>query len=167
MPLPETRQLLHLRALQDIASQRFLFPSEAHPDLKTFLNDPQLTMAVPVNGEVLHPDVVVVKWPEKVVEMLAEVETADTVTEEQARERWVPFSRVGRLYLFVPVGLAQETKRLCRRFGVDFVGLRTWRYAVGSGSIEVTDIETAAGGIMDALLPPFLARMLGNRRSRA
>lgn len=163
MPLPETRQSLHLRALQDIAPQRFPFPSEDYPGLRTFLNVPERTMAVPVGGEALYPDVVVLKWPEKVVEMLAEVETADTVTEEQARERWLPLSRAGRLYLFVPVGLAQETKRLCRRLGVDLVGLRTWRHAVGLGSIEITDIETAAG-ILEALLPPFLVRMLRDRR---
>lgn len=166
MPLPETRQSLHLRALQDIAPQRFPFPSEDYPDLRTFLNDPERTMAVPVGGEAFYPDVVVVKWPEKVVEMLAEVETADTVTEEQARERWLPLSRAGRLYLFVPVGLARETKRLCRRMGVDLVGLRTWRYAVGFDSIEITDIETAAG-ILEALLPPFLVRMLRDRRPPA
>jgi hypothetical protein len=164
MPLPETRQLVHLRALQDIARQRFPFPNEDYPHLKTFLNDPERTMAVPVGGEALYPDIVVLQWPEKVVEMLAEVETADTVTEEQARQRWLPFSRAGRLYLFVPVGLAQEAKRLCRRLGVEFVGLRTWRYIVGYGSIEITDIETAAG-TLEALLPPFLMRRLRDRRS--
>jgi hypothetical protein len=93
------------------------------------------------------------------------VETADTVSEEQALQRWLPLSQGGGLHLFVPVGLAQETKRLCRGLGVEFVGLRTWRYAVGFGTIEISDIETAAGAL-EALLPPFLMRMLRDRRSR-
>ncbi len=67
----------------------------------------------------------------------------------------------------MPVGLAEETKRLCRRLDVELVGLRTWRYAVGFGSMEITDVETAAGGLLDALAPPFLARMLRDRRRPA
>ncbi len=53
MPLPETRQSLHLQTLQDIARERFSFPNDDYPHLKTFLNDPQHTMAVPAGREAL------------------------------------------------------------------------------------------------------------------
>jgi hypothetical protein len=67
--------------------------------------------------------------------------------------------------LFVPVGYAQEAKRICRRFRIRLVGLRTWRYMVGFRDLEVTDIETAAEGL-EALLPAFLVRLLAQRDRR-
>ena len=66
----------------------------------------------------------------------------------------------------MPVGYAQEAKRICRRFRIRVVGLRTWRYMVGFRDLEVTDIETAPEGL-EALLPGFLARLLAQRDRRA
>jgi hypothetical protein len=165
MPPNETRERLRLRALQEIARERFGFPNERYPHLKTFVNEPERTMGVTVDREVLYPDIVVLQWPEKMTEMVAQVEGASTVTEQQARDEWLPYSLAGPLYLFVPVGYAQEAKRICRRFRIDVVGLRTWRFMVGFHSLEVTDIETAPSGL-EALLPGFLARLLTQRDRR-
>ncbi|MDP2948072.1 MAG: hypothetical protein Q8P22_00860 [Chloroflexota bacterium] len=156
--------MLHLQALQEIAQERFLFPNERYPHLKTFLNRPERTMGVQAAKSVVYPDIVVLQWPEKVVQMLAVVETAATVNVEAASGRWHPFSQAGPLYLFVPVGYVEETKRLCKAQGVRYVGLRTWRHLVGYGNFEITDIETSASGGLEALLPAFLARMLDRRK---
>ena len=161
----DRRERLRLRALQEIARERFAFPNERYPYLKTFVNDPERTMGVAVDREVLYPDIVVLQWPEKITQMVAQVEGRGTVTEQQALDAWLPYSLAGPLYLFVPVGYGREAKRLCRRFRIHIVGLRTWRYMVGYRDLEITDIETAPEGL-EALLPGFLARLLarGDRR---
>jgi hypothetical protein len=151
-----------LLALQQIARERFAFPNERHPHLKTFVNEPERTMGVVVDRDILYPDIVVLQWPEKTTEMVAQVESTATVTEQQALDEWLPHSLAGPLYLFVPVGYAQEAKRICHRFRIDIVGLRTWRYMVGFRDLEITDIETATSGL-EALLPGFLARLLAGR----
>jgi hypothetical protein len=164
-PPNETRERLRLQALQEIARERFGFPNERYPHLKTFVNEPERTMGVTVDKEVLYPDIVVLQWPEKMTEMVAQVEGAGTVTEQQALDEWLPYSLAGPLYLFVPVGCAQAAKRLCRRHRIALVGLRTWRHMVGFRGLEVTDIETATTGL-EALLPGFLARLLRRRDRR-
>ena len=165
MPPRHTRERLRLRAVQEIARDRFAFPNERYPHLKTFVNEPERTMGVTVDKEVLYPDIVVLQWPEKITQMVAQVEASNTVTEQQALDEWLPYALAGPLYLFVPVGYAQEAKRICRRFRIHVVGLRTWRYMVGFRDLEVTDIETAPAGL-EALLPGFLARLLAQRDRR-
>jgi hypothetical protein len=151
--------------VQEIARERFAFPNERYPHLKTFVNEPGRTMGVTVDKDVLYPGIVVLQWPEKITQMVAQVEAAGTVTEQQALDEWLPHSLAGPLYLFVPVGYAQEAKRICRRFRIRVVGLRTWRYMVGIRDLEITDIETAAEGL-EALLPAFLVRLLAQRNRR-
>ena len=165
MPPRDTRERLRLRAVQEIVRGRFPFPNERFPHLKTFANEPERTMGVTVDKEVLYPDIVVLQWPEKITQMVAQVESTSTVTEQQALDEWLPYSLAGPLYLFVPVGYAQAAKRLCRRYRIALVGLRTWRYMVGTRELDITDIETASEGL-EALLPGFLARLLarGDRR---
>ena len=165
MPRHETRERLRLQALQEIARQRFGFPNERHPHLKTFVNEPERTMGVTVDKDVLYPDIVVLQWPEKITQMVAQVEASNTITEQRALEEWLPYSLAGPLYLFVPVGCAQQAKRLCRRFRVQLVGLRTWRHMVGFRDLEITDIKTASVGL-EALLPGFLAQFLAKRNRR-
>jgi hypothetical protein len=157
MPPQSTRERLRLQAVQEIARDRFPFPNERYPNLRTFINEPERTMGVTVDKEALYPDIVVLQWPEKTTQMVAQVESSDTVTEQQALGEWLPYSLAGPLYLFVPVGYAAESKRLCRRFRIELVGLRTWRFMVGYHNLEITDIETAPKGL-EALLPGFLAR---------
>jgi hypothetical protein len=156
------RERLRLQALEQIARERFGFPNERYPNLKTFVNEPEHTMGVTVDGDVVYPDIVVLRWSEKTTQMVAQVEASSSVTEQRARNEWLPYSLAGPLYLFVPVGYAQEAKRLCRRFRIHIVGLRTWRSMVGFRDLEITDIETAAKGL-EPLLPGFLIGLLARR----
>ena len=54
-------------SVQQIAADRFAFPSEESPDLQTFVNLPEPTMAIEVGaglgGEKLFPDIVVLEQP--------------------------------------------------------------------------------------------------------
>ena len=136
----ETREVLYLRAIQDIAAARFVFPTDEYRDYKSYVNHPARTMGVQMpDGSVAYPDIVVVQHPENNARIVAEVESAESVGEAVARFEWLPYSRLAPLYIFVPVGKGEDAKALCKRFGVQAVGIRTWRYLPGYDEIEIND----------------------------
>jgi hypothetical protein len=152
----EARDLLHQRALNDIVRLRFDFPTEKYRDFKTYVNHPQRTMGVQMPGNlVAYPDIVVVQHPENNTRIIAEVETNETVREAVARSEWLPYSELGPLYLYVPVGKGDETLDMCRRLEIPVVGVRTWRYIAGYEDPEITDHYTVPSGPED-LLPKVL-----------
>ncbi len=129
MPVQYLRDQRHAATVAEIAESRFPYPDEEHPQLETLLNIPSPTISVGQwEGESLYPDIVVVRRPGQWLEILAQVETADTITDEQAQTRWLPYSKMGALLLFVPAGQVQAAKRLCRKYGITCKGFRTWRY---------------------------------------
>jgi len=152
----ESRQVVHNRALQDIAKARFAFPTEKYRDYKTYVNHPVRTMGVQMpDGSVAYPDIVVVQHPENNSRILAEVETNESVRESVAVYEWGPYAELAPLYLYVPVGKGDEALSLCRRFEVSVVGIRTWRYNPGQDEIEINDHFTVPSGPED-LLPKLL-----------
>lgn len=152
----EARQLVHNRALQDIAKARFAFPTEKYRDYKTYVNHPARTMGVQMpDGSIAYPDIVVVQHPENNARIIAEVETNESVRESVAVYEWGPYAELAPLYLYVPVGKGDEATSLCRRFEVSVVGIRTWRYNPGQDEIEINDHFTVPSGPED-LLPKLL-----------
>ncbi len=159
-PAPKSRQELHERAVQDIALARFEFPTPELAGYRTFVNVPEVTLPVKdQDGNETSPDIVVVDTPGNILKILAQVETADSVTEERARDVWAPFSRLpdAAFYLFVPVGYGGAAKRICKSLGIDVYGYRTWRY-VPEG-IEINDISEPPG-IITAFMPRVVRKML-------
>lgn len=151
-----SRQLIHDRALKDIARLRFAFPTEKYRDYKTYVNDPARTMGVEMeNGLVAYPDIVVVQHPENNCKIVAEVETNETVNEAVARWEWLPYADLAPLYLYVPVGKGDDALNLCRQLEIPVVGIRTWRYIAGYDEPEINDHHTVPSGPED-LLPKFL-----------
>ena len=129
MPVKYLRDQRHTATVAEIAQSRFPFPSEEHPELETLLNDPEPSISVGEwEGQPLYPDIVVVRRPGQWLEIVAQVETVDTVTDEQAQKFWLPYSKMGELVLYVPSGQVQQAKRLCRKHGINYKGIRTWRY---------------------------------------
>ena len=129
MPVKELRDQRHTGTVAEIAQTRFPYPNEEHPELETLLNDPEPSISVGEwEGEPLYPDIVVVRRPGQWLQFVAQVETADTMTDEQAEKKWLPFSKMGELLLYVPAGQVQQAKRLCRKHGIRYKGIRTWRY---------------------------------------
>jgi len=152
----ESRQLIHDRALKDIARLRFGFPTEKYRDYKTYVNHPARAMGVELpNGQVAYPDIVVVQHPENFAKIVAEVETNETVREAVAQYEWMPYADLAPLYLYVPVGKGDEALSLCRQFDIPVVGIRTWRYLAGYEEPEINDHFTVASGPED-LLPRAL-----------
>jgi hypothetical protein len=136
----EARDLLHQKALRDIVRLRFAFPTEKYRDYKTYVNVPQRSMGVHLStGAVAYPDIVVVQHPENNTKIVAEVETNETVREAVARFEWLPYSELAPLYLYVPVGKAEEALKLCRELEIPVVGIRTWRYIAGYDDPEIND----------------------------
>lgn len=152
----EARETIHAKAVNDIAKERFSFPTPAYPHFKTYVNAPGRTMGVEMaDGRVAYPDIVVVQHPENYTKILAQVETNETIREGVAMHEWAPYAELAPLYLYVPVGKAADAQKLCRQLDVPVVGIRTWRYIVGSDEPEINDHFTVPSGPED-MLPKIL-----------
>ena len=129
MPAKYLRDQRHDATVVEIANLRFPYPDDQHPELETLLNEPEPSISVGEwEGAPLYPDIVVVRRPGQWLQLMAEVETADTVSDESAQQRWLPYSKVGDLLLYVPAGRVKEARRICKRHGVTYKGIRTWRF---------------------------------------
>jgi len=159
-PAPKSTEELHQRAVQDIARARFEFPTPAFPSYRTFVNVPEVTLPVKdESASEVTPDIVVVDTPGNILKIAASVEVGETVTEEQARQEWLLFSRLreSAFYLYVPVGYGAAAKRICKKLGIDVYGFRTWRYT--PQGLEVNDVSEPPG-IIHALMPPFARKIM-------
>jgi hypothetical protein len=122
-------QQRHVGTVAEIAKVKFPFPSDEVPDFETISNVPKRRMAVGEAGGVdLFPDIVVVRRPGQFLQMMAEVEMPDTVTDDSALSDWAPMSRVGELYIYVPAGMVPEARALLKKHKISIAGLRTWRF---------------------------------------
>ncbi len=154
--LSQSRAAVHTRAVKDIAEARYGFPTDRYRDYKTYSNIPQRSMGIAMPDDaVAYPDIVVVQNPENYAKIIGEVETAETVSEEVALRRWLPFAELAPLYLYVPVGEGDLARKLCRHLNVPVVGIRTWRYTVGVDQIEINDYFTVPSG-PEEMLPKIL-----------
>ncbi|MCH8813544.1 MAG: hypothetical protein IH957_00395 [Chloroflexi bacterium] len=152
----EARETIHGKAVADIARLRFDYPTEKYPDFKTYANKPGRTMGIEMaDSRVAYPDIVVVQHPENYTKIVAQVETNETIREGVASHEWLPYSDLGPLYLYVPVGKGDEALSLCKQLDIPVVGIRTWRYMAGYEEPEINDHYTAASGPGD-LLPKIL-----------
>ena len=159
-PAPKSREELHERVVQDVALARFEFPTPELPSYRAFVNVPEVTLPVTDEaGNESTPDIVVVDTPGNLLKMLAVVETAETVTEERAKEVWQPAAELpdAAFYIFVPVGYGAAAKRICKKLGIDVYGFRTWRYT--PAGLEINDVSEPPG-IMTALMPPIVRKLL-------
>ena len=114
---------------REIAKVKFPYPGSEALDYETIVNTPKPKMAVgEEGGEDLYPDIVVVRRPGQWLLMMAEVEMPDTVNDESAVNHWLPMSKVGDLYVYVPAGMVPEAKKLVKRHKIPLKGIRTWRF---------------------------------------
>ena len=158
-PAPKSREELHQRVVPEIAEARFEFPTTEFASYRSFVNVPEVTLPVTdQNGAELTPDIVVVDTPGNMLQILAAVETGDTVTEERAEQEWRPLALLpdAAFYLFLPVGYRAAAKRICKKLSIDVYGYRTLRYP--PPGLGINDIS-GAPGINHPPMPPF-ARQL-------
>lgn len=166
MPLKETRNAMHLHVVRDIARERFAFPASEYPTFRTAVNEPEPVLAAgrARSGEALYPDIVVYAEPRKDVQMVAEVESASSLTYDEALRAWLPLSELGvPFYLYVPAGTVPTVQRILKRVGIRGCQLRTWRYIHGLQTLDITEITYLRPGL-EALVPPLLLRLLRGHR---
>lgn len=71
--------------------------------------------------EDVYPDILVAD-EQNILIFIEEVETEDTVTEEHAKEQWVPYSKVKTtFYLRVPFGSQNTARNILAKLGVNAV----------------------------------------------
>ncbi len=130
MTLKYLRDQRHREIVAEIARLKFPFPGDGHQELETVVNEPsrRLSVGKSADGKDLFPDIVVVGRPGQWLRLMAEVETADSVNDEQAQNEWLPYSRQGDLLIYVPAGCAAAAKRLCQKYKIKPAGIRTWRF---------------------------------------
>jgi len=113
-----------------IAEERFNYPNDQHPDFRTYVNlpEPQLAIEVQGGGEKLLPDIVVIDRPGGRPRLIAQVESRETLSREQAEYVWSQLQLDDTpLLLYVPAGLAAQAKDYARAVGIKNARIRTWR----------------------------------------
>ena len=158
MPTQEVQRTTRATVAAEIARQRLAYPSADEPTWRTVVNEPERTMGIQTRrGGWIYPEIVVVEEGGNFIHLLAVVVLFHEVTEIEAMERWLPLSRAGQLFLYVPSGQAGRANRLCHQLGIKVAGIRAWRRTPAFG-IEVTDAYAGPDLLapLFALLPPLL-----------
>ena len=116
--------------VNQIAHDRFAFPNDDNPDFHTYVNLPEPQMAIEVQGgiEKLLPDIVVLDKPGGRPRLIAQVESRETMSREQAEYVWARLEmRDAPLLLYVPSGMASTARDYARAAGIKNAEVRTWR----------------------------------------
>ena len=151
-------------AVREIADARFRFPSEEHASYRTHVNVPEVAMGVQIGngGEEVVPSIVVVartKTGESSLVMTAQVCGREQVNDSEAKRVWARCAAIPNqaFYVYVPVGLGAEAKKICRRHKIRPEGFRTWRTT--PRGFEINDVSEAPSPLA-ALMPPIVRRLL-------
>ena len=130
----ESRRYHLAETVEAIARQRFAFPNAENPDLRTYVNlpEPKLAIEEPGTRERVFPDIVAVAGRGNVPVAIAQVESRETVTPEQAKYVWARLQdRSRELYIYVPAGLLAQARDYAKLAGLKRVQFRTWRWSPG------------------------------------
>ena len=128
----ESRRYNLAETVNAIARERFAFPNDENPDLRTYVNLPEPTMAIEPRGtgEKVFPDIVTVAYPGNYPVAIAQVESKETVSLDQAKYVWSKLQTKNTdLYLYVPAGVLAEAKDFAKVAGVKGAKFRTWRWS--------------------------------------
>lgn len=93
----------------------------------------------------VYPGIVITK-ENTCIQEIGEVETDDTVAEDQVPKWRLLSERAGmgrrtrKFFLYVPEGKEGIAERLLEENGIEYAGLRTW--AVRDGSLVITPVKT-------------------------
>ncbi len=127
----ESRGYYLVDTVNRIARDRFNFPDEKNPDLRTYVNLPEPRMGVEVRGtgDKVFPDIVTLIEPGMYPVAIAQVESRETVTREQATYVWAALENKDcPLYVYVPSGSLRAAQDYATSAGLKNVKFRTWRW---------------------------------------
>ncbi len=135
----ESRRFLQQKAVESLAATRFGFPTVEHPDYRTYVNVPTPTMALEFGGggTKVYPDILVLQYPGNYPVMVAQVETGETVTRDQAVRVWKQLeTEQAPLYIYVPAGYGTVAKDYVKATGIKHAEVRTFaRMPEGVGDL--------------------------------
>jgi hypothetical protein len=116
----------HDRLVLRIAEQSFRFPDPNHTNWVTYTNtSSQRIMGVETENAPVYPDIVVLE--NRRVAVLAEVETEESVNQDEALH-WLRYSTLCETFcLYVPEGYEDVTMELLRENEIR-ISLRTYRF---------------------------------------
>ena len=129
----ESRQFEIEVVVRQLARDRFEYPNDRYPDYHTYTNLPTPTLALEFTAggastSQVFPDIVVVEQPRNRPVIVAQVETRETVTREQAELVWAPLETgEAPLYIYVPSGLVRRAKDYAMAAGIKNAKFRSWR----------------------------------------
>ncbi|HJN92356.1 MAG TPA: hypothetical protein QGF05_06485, partial [Dehalococcoidia bacterium] len=105
----------------EIAAERFAYPTEDRPTWRTIIAGQEPA------GEDLPAfapaDIAVIDTETNSVVLTAVVETSGDVTDYEALLRWLPASRIGPTFLYVPASVTGRVSELCHELGIQLAGL--------------------------------------------
>jgi len=118
----------HEKIVSLIARARFPYPDEKHPQWKTYVNSPDLTMGIDTTPEPVYPDILVIDDVKREAVMIGEVETETTVSEERAKD-WEKYATLApTFYIYVPEDRKDAALGLLGSKGIRYTGLRGYSY---------------------------------------
>ena len=129
----ESREFEIEVVVRQLARDRFEYPNEAYPDYRTYTNLPTPTLALEFTAggastSQVFPDIVVVEHPRNRPVIVAQVETRETVTRQQAELVWAPLENgEAPLYIYVPSGLVRRARDYAMAAGIKNAKFRSWR----------------------------------------
>jgi hypothetical protein len=149
------------KAVAEIAAQRFAFPTQEHASYRSYVNLPEIQMAVQVGGDEIVPHIVVtekINTGDTRLVMTAVVCGREQVHEGEAKALWARCASIKdtAFYLFVPVGYGKKAKDICHKLGISYEGVRTWRTT--PRGFEVNDVSEPPNPL-GALMPNPVRKM--------
>jgi len=136
----------HDKAVAEIAKVEFPYPNKSHPNWKTYTNpNGQQNKGIRKNEETAYPDIVVVSGTDKkVAEMIGEVETASTVSEDHA-DQWKEYSSLSTFFLYIPKNYRSEARRILNSMKISLLpsALRTYEFDT-QGKVVISVVASHA-----------------------
>lgn len=114
---------------QNVHDQEIASLKSANDDKFYVVTNPNQQKNQSVDG--YYPDLLLYsKVDRKTLNNIIEVETDSTVTEEHAREQWVPYSQIARrhsagFYLVVPAQKVNDAQNICKKLNIS---PEIWQY---------------------------------------
>ena len=102
----ESRRLDIESVVKEIAKNSFAYPTNEYPALKTFVNLPEPELGIEIVGGIggrIYPDIIVAEQPGNYPKLIGQIESAETVTREQAERVWSRLDNADSItFIFVP-----------------------------------------------------------------
>ena len=93
------------------------------------LPEPRMGIEIRGTGDKMYPDIVTLIEPGMYPVAIAQVESRETVTREQAMYVWSALENKDcPLYVYVPAGMLHSAQDYAKSTGLENVKFRTWRW---------------------------------------